>query len=173
MVPLTEMKVHQAIDRLVAAGANLATIGSHKIHRELGLKGSLATVVKYMRTYPGHPSSPPLPIAADIAAGVARAIADALETMAQEIASAKAEMMLEIANLAKQLEDATLRERAAATEISRLSDEAETLRRELRLVATQFDNEATIAKNYRDAERAGATAAIVQANLAKPDRRPQ
>jgi len=168
MVPLTEIEVHQAIDRLVDAGADLATTRSHKIHKELGRKGSLQTVVKYMRTYPGHPQSPPLPVAADIAADVARAVADALETVAQQIASSKAEMMLEIAHLAKQLEDATRREQTTAAEAARLSGDVQTLKRKLRLVEEQLDLETTITKNYREAERVRARAATVQAYLAKP-----
>ena len=161
MVPLTEIEVHQAIDRLVDAGADLAVTRSHKIHKELGRKGSLQTVVKYMRTYPGHPQSPPLPVAADIAADVARAVADALETVAQQIDGAKAEVMLEIAHLAKQLKDATRREQTTAAEAARLSGDVETMKRKLKLVEEQLDLETTITKNHREAERARAGAASV------------
>ena len=171
-MPLTEMKVHQAIDRLVAADADLATTGSHKIHRELGLKGSLTTVVKYMRTYPGHPSSPSLSVTADIAADVSRAVADALESMASQIATAKAELMLEIAHLAKRLEDATRKEQTAAAEATadalRLSLEVKTLKRDLKLVESELDLQGAIAKNHRDAAQAYAKNAIVRANLSKP-----
>ena len=86
--------------------------------------------------------------------------------MAEQIASAKAEVMLEIAHLAKKLEDATQLEQATAAEAARLNDEVEILRRELKLVEAQLDHEATIAKNYRQAERASVQAATVRATLA-------
>ena len=75
--------------------------------------------------------------------------------------------MLEIAQLAKQVECATRREQMTAAEATRLRDEVETLRRKLESVEDQLDLKSTIAKNYREAERASVQAATIQATLAE------
>ena len=144
MPGLTQQKVHDAIRKLLVAGAAFDDIALRDIRTVLNNTGSLSTIKRHRATFALSPPTPP-PSLADI--------------VREEVARAVREIDLP-AQLERRLAET---ESAVAHRIDRLEKELAVVHRRLNELETQTE----IGRNARKAEADEVQRTLVQRNLSK------